>query len=212
MKALRNENGIALVTSLMLTLISLAIIMALLYMITAGTQLSGMQKRYSTAMEASYGATEIVTKDIIPFVFRDIASATLSNDLTTTYNVAGNSLNLTLSTTQACFEAKIQGIDPTSGLWPPNCDLASSPVSNPDLTMQLPSQNGQSPYTIYSKIVSTKLGNSDTSGLNLIGSGVAEASNIVYPQSQPFLYKVEIQGQKQGDTSISANLEVLYAY
>ncbi|MGA2150640.1 MAG: hypothetical protein ABSG48_00555 [Geobacteraceae bacterium] len=209
MKALRNENGIALVTSLMLTLISLAIILALLYMITAGTKLSGMQKRYATALDASYGGAEIVAKDIIPFVFKDIASPNLIGDLTSTYNVSGNSLNLNLSITQACFQAKLTK---DISQWPAGCDAMALPVSGPDLTMQLPSNNGQSPYTIYSKIVSTRVGNSDTSGLNLTGAGVAEANNIVYPQSQPFLYKIEIQGQKQGDASVSANLEVLYAY
>ena len=182
MKALRNENGIALVTSLMLTLITLGIIMALLYMITAGTKLSGMQKRYTTALDASYGGAEIMAKDIIPFVFKDFASATLSADLTSTYNVSGNSLNLIISPAQAaCIQAKITT---DTSMWPAGCDATALPVSVPDLTMQLPSQNGQSPFTIYSKIVSTRKGNSDTSGLDLTGAGVAEANNIVYPPNR----------------------------
>ena len=217
MKALRNEKGIALVTSLMLTMITLGIVMALLYMITAGTQLSGMQKKYATALDASYGGADLIAKDIIPFVISNLnlTSSGLSTALNNTYNVAllnNYNLNLTVTPTQAaCLQAKIQ-TDNTQTPWPSGCNANRLPSENPDMTFQLPSQYGNSPYTIYSEIVSTRVGNSDMSGLNLIGYGVAETSNIVYPQSQPYFYKIEVQGQKAGDTSVSANLEVLYAY
>jgi hypothetical protein len=54
-----NENGIALVMVLILSAIVLAIIAGLIYMITSTTQISGMQKRYKTALEASIGGAEI---------------------------------------------------------------------------------------------------------------------------------------------------------
>ena len=42
-------------------------ITALLYMMTTGTKISGAQKRYLTALDASYGGAEIVAKDITSF-------------------------------------------------------------------------------------------------------------------------------------------------
>jgi len=46
MNRLNNNKGVALVTALMLTLISLTIVMALMYMITQGTTVSASYKRY----------------------------------------------------------------------------------------------------------------------------------------------------------------------
>ena len=51
MKALRNDRGIALVMVLVLSGIALAIMAGLIYMATSGTQVSGLQKRYKTALE-----------------------------------------------------------------------------------------------------------------------------------------------------------------
>src|ERR1039458_2481388 len=72
MKLICNEQGIALVTSLMITLISLTMIMALLYMMTTGIQVSGMQKRYKTVVDATYGGADVVAKDILPYTINQI--------------------------------------------------------------------------------------------------------------------------------------------
>ena len=44
---------------LILAAIALAIMAGLIYMITASTQISGMQKRYNTALEAGVGGADI---------------------------------------------------------------------------------------------------------------------------------------------------------
>ncbi|HIC97432.1 MAG TPA: hypothetical protein EYP11_03420 [Aquificaceae bacterium] len=54
------ERGIALVTTLLLGAIALALVGTLLYMITTGTRISGTEKRYSTALEAAKGAAEYI--------------------------------------------------------------------------------------------------------------------------------------------------------
>ena len=59
MKSLQNERGIALITSLLLTLISLAIVLAVLYLITQGIQVSGSSKRYTNAREASFATVDM---------------------------------------------------------------------------------------------------------------------------------------------------------
>ena len=67
------------------------------------------------------------------------------------------------------------------------------------------------PYKIFAKIVETKPGNSDTSGLQLQGEGVAEASASITPMHNPYIYRLEVQGE-QSATSERGNIEVLYAY
>jgi len=86
MTRIRNNKGVALVTSLMLTLISLTIIMALMYMITQSTQVSGASKRYKTALDAGYGGSELFTKDILPFLLENFENANVATDLNTAYS------------------------------------------------------------------------------------------------------------------------------
>src|SRR5208337_63191 len=66
MSYIKNQKGVALITSLLLTLIILGIIMLAIYFVTRGTVLSGFEKRYATTRDASEGGIEIITKDIIP--------------------------------------------------------------------------------------------------------------------------------------------------
>ena len=113
-KCLNNEKGIALVTALMLTLISLTIIMALLYMITAGTKLSGAQKRYKSSLEASQGGAEILLKDIIPTVMRNYSSSTLVTQVQNDFSAVA----LQVDSAQNCLQAKLTR---PSSQWPAGC-------------------------------------------------------------------------------------------
>ncbi|RLJ71021.1 hypothetical protein BCF55_1310 [Hydrogenivirga caldilitoris] len=60
-----NERGIALITTLILGLIALVIIAALMFMLVTGTQISGISKRYSGALEAAKGASEYIVQKIL---------------------------------------------------------------------------------------------------------------------------------------------------
>jgi hypothetical protein len=90
------------------------------------------------------------------------------------------------------------------------CSSTSNPTDHPDVTFQLPSQTGN-PYTISSKIVDTQAGNTDMSGLQLQGEGVAEQGTTITPQHNPYIYRLELQSS-QSATAENANIEVLYAY
>ena len=76
-KNLKNSEGVALVTALVLTLISLAISMALLSFILAETRMTASQKRYRSSLAAAYGGVEITTMDIIPKIFQGYSSSVL---------------------------------------------------------------------------------------------------------------------------------------
>ncbi len=62
---MRKEKGIALITTLLLGLVAVVFIAVLLYILTTGTRISGIEKRYSVALEAAKGASEYVIELIL---------------------------------------------------------------------------------------------------------------------------------------------------
>lgn len=202
--AIRNNQGIALVTSLMLTLISLTIVMALLYMVTQGIKASGQNKKYRTAVEASYGGAEIMVKDIIPAMMQNYSSASFVSTVESSFG----GVNLKVLSDAKCMQSKL--VHSTAD-WPSGCSNLSNPKVSPDMRMTLQATTGN-PFIVTSKIVDTVVGNSDTSGLQLEGSGVAESSSLLTPKSIPYIYRMEIQGERASNATSQANLEVLYAY
>ncbi|OGT98137.1 MAG: hypothetical protein A2079_02480 [Geobacteraceae bacterium GWC2_48_7] len=202
MRLLPDNKGFALVTSLMLTLLTLTIVMSLLYMITQSTKISGTSKKYKTALEASYGGAEILTKEILPFVLRNYDSSLIASDLQDSFS------QVSLQVTSAsCLRAKLSS---KTSSWE-GCSTGSDPKASPDITYTMQASSGN-PFTVYSKIVDTVSGNTDVSGLQLEGAGVAESQSVLTPQHFPYIYKVEIQGERQTNSTAKANIEVLYAY
>lgn len=205
MKFLDNEKGIALVTSLLLTLISLGIIMALMYLISAQTKLSGAHKRYKNSLEASHGAVQLLTKEMIPMMF----SAAADPKATLTSEFASLQLDMV---SNDCLKQKLSL--PTSA-WSA-CGGASSttldPKESPDVTFKLPGVTGPG-YKVYAKIIDTTPGNSDTSGLDLdSGSGVTGVNAGISPKHLPALYRIETEGENAANPQEKAALTVLYAY
>jgi hypothetical protein len=203
MNIINNNKGIAMVTSLMLTLISLTIVMALLYIITQGIQFSGLNKKYHTALEASYGGTEIMLKDILPVVFSNYSSPTLKTDLENKFSKVDLQLR-----SQSCFQNKLTK---ATDSWLPECQTGVNPKQNPDIRFTMQGTSGNQFY-VYSKIVDTVIGNTDLSGLQLEGTGVTESQATLSPQSFPYIYRVEVQGERSNNSTAQANIEVLYAY
>ena len=72
---IQQEKGVALVTSLIMTLISLTIVMSVMYMITQSIVQTGTIKRYKTALEASYGGTDLIMKEFVPKIMDNITNA-----------------------------------------------------------------------------------------------------------------------------------------
>jgi hypothetical protein len=202
-KLVRRNDGIALVTSLMLTLITLVIIMSVMYLITQSVSRSGMAKRYKNTVEAAYGGTDVVMKDIIPYILRNYSSSNIPDRLAS--NFGGITLT---STTQACLKAKISS---SSNSWPAGCNNSIEAKQSPDFTFNLQASAGQ-PFAVYSKIIDTVVGNSDVSGLQLEGGGVAESSSVITPQHFPYVYRVEIQGERATNATERTKMSVLYAY
>ena len=199
------EKGIALVTALLLTLIGLAIILAAIYFVMQGTKVSGFQKRYATALEASNGGVEIMTKEIIG---KTIGGAGLS-----TLGTYGGMLLASVNDT--CFTAKMTT---ATNSWSAsaacnNVSLSFDPTVSPDITLTLNGAGGSANFSVYTKVVDTVIGNSETSGIALQGAGVVQSSSgIITPQHFPYIYRVEVQGQRQTNPDEKANLSAVYAY
>lgn len=195
-----DEKGIALVMVLVLSAIALAIMAGLIYMVTVGTQISGGQKRYKTALEAGLGGIDVVYQFI---------------------GARGNpnipNFNFSRAFTNACMTAKL---NTSTSKWGAACadyanatSLTIDPAvsASYDMTLQL----GVAPfpiYTAYAKIVDTVEGNSGGDEGLLKGGVVTSGTGEVTVVSIPYLYTIEIDAQNQDNPAERAKLSILYQY
>jgi len=197
MKLLRNEKGITLVIVLILSLVALATISSLIFMIITGTQLSGLQKRYKTSLEAGMGGAD-VTYQVISA--RGDPNIGLINFSIPAENVGGVN----------CLSSKLNN---STSAWNAACDntLTINPdnINTYDVTFEL----GMNPtWDIYTKIVDTVEGNSGAD-LGLVKTGVVSAGTGEVPVvSMPYLYTLEAYSENQNDPSERAQLSILYQY
>jgi Tfp pilus assembly protein PilX len=216
MNNLRNERGIALVTALMLTLVSLVLVMALMYFIETGTRVSASAKRYQNVQQAAYGGVSLTVNELIPrlenAIFGNYSSGT--NELTTAF--ASTSLTLP---DPACLMEKLSS---TSAKWSGACSKTLDPKSSPDMTFLLksslnpPFNQTTQDYIVYTKIVDTPIvGNTDPANLsnlrkpeNINESLQNEGNGVTIPST----YRIEIRAERQQNPQERSNLSVVYSY
>jgi hypothetical protein len=222
---LSTEKGIALVMILILAAIALAIMAGLIYMITSSTQISGMQKRYKTALEAGVGGTDVAYQ-FISLRGNSIDTASLISTfnpinpaITTSSSCTGTDASGTFfpgGTSLRGFEAKLRT---PSTSWSSACDkdnMSITPSTTTSYDMRF--DFGISPYPtyrVYAKIASTVEGNS-AADKGLLGKGVVASSGSgsgeVTVMSVPYLYTVEMDAQNLANPSERAKLSILYQY
>ena len=202
-------------TALLFTLISLGIVMALLTIVIQGTKVSAANKSYKSAMEAGYGAVDLVTRDILPAIMKGTFDSAYKTGLTNAIGMAFPQ--------EACFNQKINS--PTA-LWTVCSGTATTavPTQSPDMTFNLRATNDPAGFTVYTKITDTRCGgdtvagqpcsNSDASGIDYLdaGGGVTSASGAVTPQHKPAYFRIEVQGERAVNPKEKSQLSVLYAY
>jgi hypothetical protein len=196
---LTNEKGIALAMILVLSFIALAIMAGLIYMVTTGTQISGMQKRYETAREASKGGVDVSFQVI---------------------NYRGDpgipGINFYQTTSDLCLDAKFRTT--TSSLNWSSCSdyLKATQISiNPDdpATYDFRFDLGETPtYNVYSKIVDTVEGNTKGGAGELIQGGVVWAKAEFFPVRKPYIYTVEVHTENQANPNERAKFSIVYEY
>jgi hypothetical protein len=221
---INNEKGIALMMVLVLSLIALAIVATLVYIVIQGTKTSGFMKRYESAREAGIGGAEI-------------AGALISNRGELNLSALDPSLNLPnqcdcgdpltpgdskfsdgtaipAGSEYICICAKL--CDYTVN-WPAACSSTLDPLTSPDMQFDLlsdPLDPTKPTYQVSAKIVDTTIGNSSLSG-ELLGSGgvASSTSGVISAPPMPYLYRIEIDAQETTtQTQERARLSVLYAY
>ena len=240
MKTINNEKGIALVTALMFTLMALTITTMLLYIVTQNIALSGSHKRYKNAQEASYGAADLITKEVLPLIFADYSSPGSFTINKTAMVTKLSSISLAMMSSDDCM---VQKINNPSSLWS-SCSAGqkasniSSVKPSADFFFNLRGTSGAPGFNVYSKIIDTLPGNTDSAasktvssadvtaitslsgndggGVSLLGGGgVAynpKGAGGVNVQHIPVRYRIEIQSESAANAVEKTNLSVLYAY
>lgn len=185
-----NESGIALMLVLVLSAISLAIMAGMIYMITQGTIVSGIEKRYKTALEASKGGTEVV--------FQFIGDRGTSN----------LPVNLIKTPTDPCLTDKLTK---ATANWNPSCDssITINTATGNESTYDMSFAFGS--YNVYSKIVDTVEGNSSPAE-SLEVKQVESAGSLIKAQSVPYLYTIEVHTENPTNIAERAKLSILYQY
>jgi hypothetical protein len=207
MKLIRNEKGIALVMVLVFSLIGLAIVSAMLFMLTLGTGTSGHLKVYKSTDEAGVGGT--------------VTAAEMIKNRGALPSLASQPFGL-----DACLQQKLNTPRGTAAitLWT-SCNndptrLSMDPTVSADMTVDFPGQSGIT-YTAYTKIVDTVQGNTDTSGIvdqghKLGGTGVIQSASRTEnsPPPIPYMYRLEIQTQNKANPTGSeqSRFTALYAH
>ena len=69
------KKGVALVSALIVVSVAAGIFAAVMYFALTGTEISGLQRKYHSSKEASLGAIDVLTKDLLP---RVLGGTTLS--------------------------------------------------------------------------------------------------------------------------------------
>lgn len=206
----KNPIGMAMVLVLMIILISSLLVGAVLFFLGRGTEVSIFEKNYKTAKEASYGVIDFFLKDLIPTSI-SVATSSPGNSIGSTLNALNLTANeaITRVATNACFSSKLLS---ATASWDATCVSDTNIKNSADLRFTLKAESG-APYDVYVKIIDTVSGNTNTGGVMLEGAGVAESSSgVITPQHFPYMYSIEVQGERQQNPTERAQLEVLYAY
>jgi hypothetical protein len=213
------DRGVALVSALIVVSVAAGIFVAIMYYAMTGSEISNLQRKYQSSKEASLGAIDILTKDVLP---RVISGTDLSAAVTGMVLPSVLPAIQADATKDACFRAKLAG--PAAGgpagvppPWPSpsDCDSGPDATLNSDIVFNLKSTTTSTrPFVVSLKIVDTVTGNSDKTGtvLELASGVVDDASAIIKVQHFPFLYTIVTDARPQNSTTERANIEVLYAY
>ena len=210
---LRNEKGIALVMIMILAAVGLVIMAGLLFLITSGTQVSGINKRYKTAFEAGIGGADL-TYQLIALRGETTDTNTLISALSALHaaiNTPGTCQGTNRSGTGFTgFSAKLNA--PATS-WT-GCDSTLTIIPGTTSTYDFNFTVGTIPtYTVYAKVVNTVEGNSAGGEEELLKYGVVNSgSGEVAVMSAPYLYTLELDAENASDPSERAKLSILYQY
>lgn len=173
--------------------IVLAVMAAMIYMMTTSTQVSGLSKRYSTAREASQGGQSVMEQLIR-------ARGVLDPKFI-------NSIGLYIPSDD-CVKDKM--IKDTKD-WAPICNTSTVIDTSDEDTYDMRFVLGD--YLVYAKIAYTVEGNSGQSDTDLKKTGVVVSNAAeVSVEGVPYYYAVEVDARHQKIAGERARLSLLLQY
>lgn len=205
----KQERAIALVSILGLIVIGSVLLGLFLYMLHRGTDISILEKKYRSEKEAALGATEFLSNEVLPDSIELASySPSIASRILAKYSFP-EGVSMSFLTTDDCLRDKLLK---ETGEWSSACDRSSDPKTSPDLKFTLRSEDPV-PFAVYVKIVDTIPGNTNTRQVTLEGTGVTESqTGLITPQHFPYLYRIEIQAERELNPKERVNLEVLYSF
>jgi len=214
MAKVRGEEGAALVTALLLTLLTLVIATALLYSVTLGTKSTASHRRYSTALAAAEGGVDVLAKEIIPRLFSISLAGSLTDGSLRDMEHKLSFMHLEFQRDPDTGQCLQQKLTSRTEEWD-KCEEKmknSDPAKFPDVTFVLEGSAPSAQYRVSTKIVDTSPGNSFLGGLDLDAGGAVDwKDDGIYPEHVPYLYSIGVQGESVTSKE-KARLSVLYAY
>lgn len=147
----RKRKGAALITVIALIVVTSLMVAAVYYFLKRGVEVSGLQKKYQTAREASLGGLDVLTKEILPIA---ISGTNLSSLISTQFS-AITSAQVVQGATDACFSTKLLQKTANWG----GCSSTLDAKTSPDITFVLSGATPSQSYNVYTKIVDTVQGN-----------------------------------------------------
>jgi hypothetical protein len=204
----KSEKGVVLVVVLVLSAVVLALMTALIYMITTGTQVSGLQKRHKTAIEAGSGGADLFYQ-LIALRGETSGQQAFVDNLNTAGLYFTSSPGTCSAATYSGLAAKLLA---PSTAWV-GCDKALTINTANPLTYDMKIQLGTTvKYNVYAKIVATSVGNTGGDS-GLMTRGVVSAnSGEVAVAPMPFLYAIETVSENSANTAERAKFSILYQY
>jgi hypothetical protein len=189
----------------------------LIYMITTGTRVSGLQKRYKTALEAGKGGADLFYQVIAlrgetsgqASFLSNINTFGLNSSVTSTSGGCSGTNGGTLYNTSV-IQTKLMT---SSTTWSSGCNSSLTIDPSDPNSYDMKADLGTGPkYTVYAKIVAVSDGNSGGDE-GLFNKGVVSANTgEVSVMSIPFLYAVEVVSENAANPNERAKLSILYQY
>ena len=202
----RNQDGVALMMTLMVSAIAISVMASLMYIMVSGTRISGLNKRFTTALEAGRGGQAVMLEYIGT---RGRPDADFMNAIS--FDSSG--------TSDTCLDDKLNKATANWAL-DGTCDSRLTIDTTDDQTYDF--KFDLDAYTIYTKIVNTIEGNTGggktseqwvTTGVVTAGGGGAGGSGSIEVVPVPYLYTIELDARKgtRADAE-KAKLSILYQY
>jgi len=199
---------------LVLSAVALLVAAALIYMVTAGTRISGERKGYANAREAGKGCGAL---------FMELIETRYTGQPYTDFNNSVNAagLNLLTTTTGTCTGTDSSSGQQYSGLsaklltvstsWQ-GCDTTTTINPGNAATYDMSAVIGTTTqYNCYAKIISATQGNSGGT-INLRTKGVVSSGGEIAVLPVPYLYAIEVLAQQTTNPDARSRISILFQF